>query len=285
MGINKDFTNTKVPMAQFDHTEIAKHHLHQIEYSIVDSCNKNCKSCSHFAPLAKRINEVAIDEFVRNTEILHNIIPDVHTFWLIGGEPTLHSQFLFILKELRRVYIDIPVGVMSNGYGLLTKKFDESFWSFIHDNKIIWRITTYDVDPNRYIKLFEDNGCLELLSLDINNNFTNLAVLTETEQELSYKKYDQCGWERMNIFVRNNRIWKCPTIEYIDLFNDHFQKDFKVNADDYLDIDNGLTREMILDFKGRPASFCKNCNLSKRFKHIFEATKSDRRISEWLTDD
>ena len=87
-------------MYKFNQIEIINHPLHQIEYSIIDNCNKNCKSCSHFAPLAKQPNKVSVEEFIENTKILHGIIPDVHTFGLIGGEPTLHPQYLEILKGI-----------------------------------------------------------------------------------------------------------------------------------------------------------------------------------------
>lgn len=166
-------------MYKFNHWEIVNHPLHQLEYSIIDTCNKICKACSHFAPLAKQPNKVSLEEFIKNTKILHNIVPDVHTFWLIGEEPTLHPQYLEMLKELRSIYNDIPIGVMSNGYGIIQKKDDENFWKFIKENEIVWRITTYGVKPSIYRELFIKNGCADLLSLDINNRFTNLAVLFE----------------------------------------------------------------------------------------------------------
>ena len=51
----------------------------------------------------------------------------------------------------------------------------------------------YNIDPSVYLELFQKNDCADLLSLDRNNRFTNLAVLTEAEQEITDKKYKQCG--------------------------------------------------------------------------------------------
>lgn len=268
----------------FNHEEIIKHPLHQIEYSIIDICSRNCKSCSHFAPLAKRANAVSKGEFIKNTQILHSLIPDVHTFWLIGGEPTLHPNYLQLLNELRQIYKDIPIGIMSNGYGVFARKTDKDFWKFIKDNKIVWRITTYNISPKIYLELFGEYGCLDLLSLDVNNRFSNLAVLTEKQQQINEAKYKKCGWERLNIFVRNGKIWKCPTVEYIDLFNGYFNKRFELSADDYLEIDGALTRDKIINFKNCSSSFCKNCDLTKRFNKMFEVTKSEKQMSEWMVD-
>lgn len=271
-------------MYMFNHSEIIRHPLHQVEYSIIDSCNRSCRSCSHFVPLASNPNAVSLKEFIKNTELLHKVIPDVHTFWLIGGEPTLHPGYTEILKELRRIYDNIPIGIMSNGYGVIRKRDDESFWNFIRENEIVWRITTYDVSPEVYIKLFKKQHCLDLLSLDINNRFSNLAVLTEKTQEITAEKYRICGWERLNIFVRNNKIWKCPSVEYIDLFNQYFGKQFIIEPDDYLEIDEGLTRNEIIEFKNRPSSFCKNCDISKRFNQYFPVKKSEKKITEWMAE-
>lgn len=271
-------------MYKFNRAEIISHPFHQIEYSIIDTCNKNCKACSHFAPLAKQSNKVSVEEFVKNTKILHNIIPDVHTFWLIGGEPMLHPHYLELLKELRSIYNDIPIGIMTNGYKLLETDTDEKFWGFIREHEIIWHITTYDVAPKRYIELFKRNGCIDLLSLDINNKFYNLVTLTEEKQEITQEKYGKCGWERLNIFVRNGRIWKCPTVEYIDLFNNYFGKRFEINIDDYLEIDYSLTRERLLTFQNTPSNFCANCDISKRYTSRYEVVKSKKDIKEWLSD-
>lgn len=271
-------------MYNFNHLEISNHPLHQIEYSIIDSCNKNCKACSHFAPLAARPNLLGLEEFARNIEILHQIVPDVHTFWLIGGEPTLHPNYLELLKKLRAIYDDIPVGIMSNGYGVLLRQNDKRFRDFIKDNQIVWRITTYNVSPKVYIDLFEKNSCVDLLSLDINNQFSNLVVLSDKSQEKTEAKYQKCGWERLNIFVRDGKIWKCPSVEYIDLFNQYFHKNFKIAFDDFLEINDKLTREKLIEFKNCPSSFCRNCDLSKRFSKIFTVEKSKKSISEWLAD-
>lgn len=271
-------------MFNFNRFEVFGHPLHQLEYSIIDSCNKNCKSCSHYAPLAKSKNAISIEEFKKNTELLHKIIPDVHSFWLIGGEPSLHPQYIDILYELRKIYNDIPIGLMSNGFGVIARQDDKEFWNFIKENEIIWKITTYDVAPQFYFDLFQKNGCEHLLALDINNQFVNIVVLTEKKQKITKMKYDICGWERLNIFVRNNRIWKCPIVEYIDLFNNYFDKHFKISNDDYLDLDENLTREKIIEFNNIPSSFCQNCDMTQRQKKAFIVTKSEKQISEWLVD-
>lgn len=268
-------------MYEFNRSKIIEHPIHQIEYSITDICNKNCKACSHFAPLAKQANFVNVKDFENEIKILHNIIPDAHTFWLIGGEPTLHPELMQLLKILRKIY-EISIGVMTNGYRLL--ETDKEFWGFIRENEVIWRITTYDIEPERYIELFKRNGCIDLLSLDINNRFYNLVTLTEEKQEISQKKYNKCGWESLNIVVRNGRIWKCPTVEYIDLFNNYFGKQFEVNEDDYLEIDGNLTRESLLTFQNISSSFCANCDISKRYTSKYEAVQSKRDIKEWLSD-
>ena len=93
----------------FDWNRIYYKDAYQIEYSVTDICNRNCTACSHLAPLAKEPNFAGVEEFTRVTTLMQKRLPDIHTFWLTGGEPTL-------------------------------KKYEEdnTFWRFMRDEGIVW---------------------------------------------------------------------------------------------------------------------------------------------------
>ena len=113
---------------KFDWNRILNNDALHIEYSITDVCNRSCKSCSHLAPLAKEANHVSIEEFERITEILHKCLPDIHTFWLTGGEPTLHPRFKRLLEIAREIYTKSYIGIYTNGMTLNKNEKDETFW-------------------------------------------------------------------------------------------------------------------------------------------------------------
>lgn len=264
----------------FDWNRIYGKDGYHIEYSVTDICNRNCIACSHLAPLAKEANFVCVKDFTLTTQILQKCIPDVHTFWLTGGEPTLHPEFLQLLKIARKIFMDAYIGIYSNGIALKQYESDEGFWRFVRNNGIVWGITLYGDDLQYFEELFERNGCINNLAIVRGGSwFTNLTNYSQN-QPVSYGKYERCGWERCKINVRNGRIYNCPSSEFADLFNGYFGEKLVVTPSDYLIIDETLTRERIDEFKN-PMPFCNQCNLEARSKKLFHLEPSKRRMEEW----
>lgn len=264
----------------FDWNRIYGKDGYHIEYSVTDICNRNCAACSHLAPLAKEANFVSAEEFARVTAVLQKCIPEAHTFWLTGGEPTLHPEFMRLLKIAREIYAEAYIGIYSNGIALKRYERDEAFWKFIRNNGIVWGITLYGDKLQYFEDLFEKNGCENNLAIVRSGGwFTNLTNYSKN-QPVSYGKYERCGWERCKINVRGGRIYNCPSSEFADLFNGYFGEKLAVTPEDYLTVDETLTRERIEEFKS-PMPFCSQCNLDIRSKKLFRDMQSKRRIEEW----
>lgn len=251
-----------------------------IEYSITDICNRNCTACSHLAPLAKIPNFVDVDEFIKVTDIMRKLIPDAHTFWLTGGEPTLHPQFMQFLNILREIYPDTTVGIYSNGITLKRYEHDEAFWRYIKNAGIVWAVTNYDISPQYFEDLFGSRGCTNNLTIIQSGKMFFKLTNYSRNQPITQEKYEKCGWERSKLNIRNGRIYNCPMAEFADLFNAYFGEGLVVSEDDYLVVDGTLTRERIDAFR-RPTPFCSHCDLSKRYKKVFKNAQSCKRKDEW----
>lgn len=98
----------------FDWNRIYGKDGYHVEYSVTDICNRNCIACSHLAPLAKRSNYVSAEQFEHFMRLLHSALPDIHTFWLTGGEPTLHPQFVRLLAIAREIYSQAYIGIYTS---------------------------------------------------------------------------------------------------------------------------------------------------------------------------
>lgn len=264
----------------FDWDRIQNKDGYHIEYSITDICNRNCACCSHLAPLAKAPSFVDEQDFERTATILHKLIPDAHTFWLTGGEPTLHPRFMRLLEISRNIFVDNYVGIYSNGTTLEKYEADESFWRFVKDNGIVWAITCYDKDRAYFETLFKKHGCInDLAILHGGKRFFNLTNYSEN-QPITHEKYVKCGWERSKINVRNGKIYNCPSAEFAELFNGYFGERLKITNNDFLEINESLTREQIDAFR-KEVPFCGQCDLDKRYKKIVDSAPSERKITEW----
>ena len=267
---------------EFDFKRIQFKDSYHIEYCITDACDRSCACCSHLAPLAKSPNFVTVENFAKHAEILRGAIADAHAFWLTGGEPTLHPQFMRLLGIARNVFNNCFVGVYSNGNFLKKYENDVGFWEFVRQNGVVWAMTSYGGSKEYIDGVFTKNGCLNNLAYvhsgELFYNLTNYSC----NQPVSMEKYNKCGWERSKINVRNGKIFNCPSAEFVDLFNNYFKLNVKLCKNDFLEINGQLTAEMIKNFKG-PVPFCGNCDLTQRYKKIFKNSPSKREIGEWST--
>lgn len=251
-----------------------------VEYSITDICNRNCRACSHLAPLAKRPNFVNIEEFTRVVKIVRKCLPDIHTFWLTGGEPTLHPEFMQLLQIARETFNGSYIGIYTNGKSLPTYESDERIWSFTKENGIVWGLTVYENSRQYYEDLFTKHGCGKNLAfVRGGNRFTNL-INYAYNQPMDNKKYERCGWERCKINIRKGRIFNCASSEFCDLFNGYFGTNLILSPEDSLLIDETLTRERIYNFK-QAIPFCKQCDIEQRNTRLFPNEPSKRAIEEW----
>ena len=263
----------------FDWHRIYADDGYHVEYCITDICNRNCKSCSHLAPLAKKPNFVSTDEFTRIVGIMRKVVPDVHTFWLTGGEPTLHPNYVKLLGILREIYPDAYVGIYSNGITLKARENDAAFWELMRDKGIVWGITNYDVSKEYYEELFAGHGCLNNLApVQSGRTFMRLTCYAKN-RPVTPEKYASCGWERSKINIRGGKIYNCPSSEFADLFAEYYGETLPLTERDHLPVDEKLTREKLEVFRG-PMPFCAYCDISGR-REIFPNAPSERNRREW----
>ena len=80
--------------------------------------------------------------------------------------------------------------------------------------------------------------------------------------------------------MRNGKIYNCPSAEFAELFNGYFGERLKITNNDFLEINESLTREQIDAFR-KEVPFCGQCDLDKRYKKIVDSAPSERKITEW----
>lgn len=250
-----------------------------IEFCIADICDCNCRGCSHLAPLARQPGFIDEDDFVRVADILSRVVPDAHTVWLTGGEPTLHPGYLRLLRILAEKFAGSNVGIYSNGRSLLSKEKDVEPWRTTREKNIVWAITPYDIGKERFETLFDLHGCGNALTIvQSGKTFMKLTCYSH-DQNISQDKYKTCGWERSKINVRHGKIYNCPSSEFADLYALYFNVKLPVTDADSLVVDDYLTRERLDKFRG-PMPFCAYCDISHR-REIFPNVRSERKRSEW----
>ena len=116
--------------------KIFETNLDRIEIDITFECNLKCKGCNRSCGLAPSKERMSIDD-------IHNFIKDSidnHKKWqlinVLGGEPTLHPDFLQIIRILQKDYAEaynseVIIQVVSNGVAAHSRQLcdyvEESF--------------------------------------------------------------------------------------------------------------------------------------------------------------
>ena len=111
--------------------------LEKIDVHITDHCNLNCKSCTHFSPLADEFY-LDIKEYIGDIERLSELSKgDIGQIFLIGGEPLLHPQLKYFFQITRLNFPKTRIIVITNG--ILLNKQDNTFWEACKKSNIeIW---------------------------------------------------------------------------------------------------------------------------------------------------
>ena len=111
--------------------------LEKIDIHITDHCNLNCRSCTHFSPLAEEFY-INIQDFECDLTRLSQLTGGkIGSIFMLGGEPLLHPQLKECFPIARRLFPETNLVIITNGI-LLPQQTDE-FWQACKDSNIqIW---------------------------------------------------------------------------------------------------------------------------------------------------
>ncbi len=69
----------------------------KVDLPIVDACNLACRACSHFSPLARKVEPRDVADIAAALTLLQNVAPGLtSSVFIMGGEPLLHPQLSLI---------------------------------------------------------------------------------------------------------------------------------------------------------------------------------------------
>ena len=251
---------------------------------LVDHCNLNCKSCSHFSCLARAGDyEITLRDFCRDLRRLHRVVRGrLEILELYGGEPLLHPNVLPFMKYARRIFPRTLIRFITNGILLPQQK--PEFWKTAHRYKILISPTKYPIHidwasvtetAKKYraeLDFFMGTGyCLKTLyhkPLDLSGG---------QNPALSFLNCQHAGC--INLY--KGRLYHCPVAAYIKYFNRQFGTNLPLSTSDSLDIhERGVGPTDVFEFCARPIPFCRYCaSRATTYGHPWEPTKKD--ISEW----
>lgn len=262
-----------------------RNYIPQCSIHLVDHCNLNCKSCSHFSCLARAGDfELKIKDFKRDIRRLYKVTKgNVRILELYGGEPLLHPNVLPFMKFARKVFPRAVIRFITNGILLPQQKPD--FWKTAHKYKIL-------ISPTKY-PIAVDWERVQEMAKKFKVKMDFFGGTGFCQKTLYHKPLDLYGTQNpaksftncqhsgcINLY--KGRLYHCPVAAYVKYFNRQFGANLKLTPMDSLDIhEPGLKPNDVFDFIARPIPFCRYCFTRGTTRgHPWETTKKD--ISEWV---
>ncbi len=250
--------------------------LKLVEINIVSHCNLNCRSCSHFAPVAEKEYlpvELAELDFARLADLSGG---DVQCLHIMGGEPLLHPQCCDFLKLARKYFPVSRIRLITNG--ILLSSQPESFWACLSENSI-------ELSPTRYPVFigwdFIREKCSEHRILfgffnpdDMRTTMTRFTLDRFGRQD-PRESFRDCDCANNTVVLHAGRMYPCEIIPTVRHFNRYFEEKLEVTRNDSIDIHDARSMREILAFLSKPVPFCRYCDVRNRVRGIEWDTVSE----------
>lgn len=249
--------------------------LWHVELHIMDACNLNCRGCTHFSPLFDRdIPDMEIR--IRDVRTLSVKVDHIVRLMIIGGEPFLNPAIGEYALRLREELPDTELFIVTNGL-MIPGQTDETLEK-IKDAKVKVSISEYE--PTRKVldkirdRLGEYGIIYEVRPWDGRSKFNKPLSLRSDSRHDRLCISDGC----VNIW--NGKIARCPTLMFIDKFNEVF--DTKLPNEGIYDLSDVPNGQKLVNLMKERAPLCDHC-ISNPIDWGVCGKKSD--ISDFAVDE
>jgi organic radical activating enzyme len=249
--------------------------LLRFEVHLTDKCNLNCAGCLHFSSLCRKTNLLDINIFENDCQRISELTNGrIDSISLLGGEPLLHpdiKDFLILTRKYFPMNISNQIGIIKLvTNGILLHEQSDDFWMTCKKNNITISISDYPVTIKYEVikeKAIKFDVKLKMAREKIlykapgsANQWLKIPIDIDGLQD-GRRSFKKCPLAGYCLQLVNGKIFKCARIAYINLFNDAFVKQLKVDGNDYIDIYGTENINEILYLLSRPASFCRYCSV------------------------
>ncbi len=234
-----------------------KPYLAQVEIHIMDSCNLNCKGCSHFSNLFPRNTVYSYDSFVEDLSLLAQKV-FLSTLFLLGGEPLLNPHLSKYLYAARQIFPYAEIILVTNG--LLIPKQSEATLKALRETKTFIEISLYAPTKKLLESIYQ-----RMKGQDIHYEirgerptFTSFLGLTGTSDPYLSQQSCMSAFCR---YVRNGKLYKCPVDALSYKYREHFGVSLPPSEGISIDSEDFDQKLSLLD---NPVQLCRFCTEEAR---------------------
>ncbi len=189
----------------------------QVEMHIMDACNLNCRGCAHFSPIFNK-DIPDFESRINDVKQLSQKFAYIHQFYILGGEPFLNPEIGKYVEYIRSILPESDLIIVTNG--LLILKADDSILEKIRENDVMISISEYRPVHNVIEKIKE---ILERHGIEYEiRTMSHKTVFNRPLSISADSKYEKLCISNKCVTIWNGKISRCPTLMYIDRFNEEF---------------------------------------------------------------
>lgn len=296
LGINKVYTINSEYLPMLDQNKLLAELISEFDFDkpligylethLYNKCNLNCKGCTHFSNIDDS-EFMTLEEYENNISLLSKLY-NINTFRLMGGEPLLNEKLSDYLKITRKYFPKSNIDIATNG--LLLCNLNKDLIEIINDNNIIIKISLYlpiEKIKDKIEKFLIDNKILHFYGNGCKQVDDKLLIrdfhkcLTTTKKYDSKYNSENC-FSRECWFLKGSFIAKCATPLQINILNEKFNTNFKLESDDFIDISK-LKDSSWIDIERllNPIEFCRYCS-PKEEKYRWEINNTNQQLSDYV---
>lgn len=230
--------------------------LEYLEIQITDSCNLNCKGCSHCAGIIKKQHHVPLEFFQSDLKRMKELVPQITKIRILGGEPLLNPKLEDYFIYARSVYPESDIRITTNGTLILTK--GETFFQKLHAYKIGLDISVYPpvLKHLEEIKEILRRYKVKYKCTETIQKFAKRISL-DGKSEIEQTFYS-CNSKWCN-FLREGVLSLCPAPIILEWLAKHFDFQVDTNAGKLDLYDPLLVGEHVVKFLNSPNPVCRYC--------------------------
>lgn len=251
-------------------------YLDYLEIQITDSCNLNCKGCSHCAGLIKQQQHVSLDEFQRDLVRLKELIPTIKKIRILGGEPFLNSRLAEYVQFARSVYTESNIRITTNGTLILS--MDKEFFEKLKAYKIGLDISVYPPTQRILDKIKGVLDCYEV-SYKCTPMIEKFGKRITLEGNSNIEETFYSCDSKMCNFLREGVLSPCPAPVILKWLADYFGFEVDTETGKINIHDSSLNGRDIIKFLNSPNMVCRYCTKMEFFDWQQNASP---KLDDWV---
>ena len=278
---NVAYVDSNNPVNKIIWLDNSKSFMPRIDTDLIDSCNLNCKACSHFANLFNDGDFYKLEDFRRDIRRLSEIV-DLGRLRMMGGEPLKLKNLDEYIKVARQYLPNTNLYLVTNA--LLIPTVSQKILDTLRENDCIVQISGYP--PT--VKILD-----KIKDILIKNNL-RYEVVSNTQ--IPIKIFFRCmslkgGHDPMKSrrvchndvcrFLRNGKMYKCPPDALCYKFEERFNiKNFPMSTGIDLYAPNF---SLLLEQLNGNIERCSWCNETD--EEVAWKVENKPKFSDWIVDE